>query len=219
MRLAWLSLPLGAASASLALMAAAPRYAVSHYCGPKALGGFAVAGGLMVAASLAIGSMSEAAVPRLANHFAARRPEFVRILGRMLALVAASGVVLVVAMAIFGRAIITLLYGAEFAHDSHLATGLMAAAVLKDLTVALGRGLSAMRRFRAVMLLRISTIFLLIVALLLLVPRFGLAGAVSAMIFAGLCGAITSGGVAWTAIRALRTAFPELPMDGLPKNR
>ena len=69
--LAWLSLPLGLATASLSLMTSIPRYWISNHLGNEALGGFAVAGSLMVAMSLVVGAMSQAASPRLARYYAA----------------------------------------------------------------------------------------------------------------------------------------------------
>ena len=103
MRLAWLSLPLGLAGAGVALTTALPRYMVGYWLGREALGGFAVAGGFMVAASLVVGSLSQAAVPQMARHFASgKRAEFVRLLAGMLAIVAGTGGLLVAAMAVFG---------------------------------------------------------------------------------------------------------------------
>ena len=113
--LAWLSLPLGLATASLSLMTSIPRYWISNRLGNEALGGFAVAGSLMVAMSLVVGAMSQAASPRLARYHAAGNTDALLRLLRGLSLwLAAVMIISLLVMAVAGRWVIGLLFGPAY---------------------------------------------------------------------------------------------------------
>lgn len=194
--LAWLSLPLGLATVGMALTTSLPRYWISYYLGEEALGGFAVAGGLMVASALVVGAMSQAAGPRLAQYYAAGdTAEFSRLLVRLLGWVAAVGAAMVLIMALAGARILTVLYGADFARFADLAVCLMVAAALRNLSVPLGRAISSMRRFRTNLVVRALGILVLLGLLAGLIPSLGLMGAAWAVTLSWLFTVLLSGGI------------------------
>jgi O-antigen/teichoic acid export membrane protein len=218
LRLAWLSLPLGVAAAGMALSTSIPRYVVSHCLGAEALGAFAVAGGLSVAAALLVGATSQAAGPRLAHYYARGDTDaFRRLLQRLLALVAGSGAVILLGMVLFGRTILGTLYGSQFAQYANLAVFLMAAGTMKDVSVLLGRAISSMRRFRVNLAVRLAGVLVLLVLLNVLVPRFGLLGAAWAIALGWLLSALVS--VAYVLRKLRLNGFPELPANVKPKSR
>ena len=153
--MAWLSLPLGLATASLSLMTLIPRYWISNRLGNEALGGFAVAGSLMVAMSLVVGAMSQAASPRLARYYAAGNTQaflaLLRDLGLCLAAVMAISLLV---MAVAGGWVLGLLFGPAYVRFAGLALCLTLAAGLRHFSVYLGRAIVSMRRFRTNLLLR-----------------------------------------------------------------
>ena len=194
--LAWLSLPLGLATASMALSTSIPRYTISYYLGNESLGGFAVAGGLMVAVALLVGSLSQAAVPRMAAHYAAgRTAEFSRVLARVLLWVSSAGAATVLAMALAGGPILGLLYGTQFSQYANLALCLMLAAALRNVSVLLGRAVSCMHLFRTNLIIRVLGIISLLALLPGLVQRFGLMGAAWAVVLSWLLTVVSSGGI------------------------
>ena len=139
LRLAWLSLPLGLATASLSLTTSIPRYWISARLGNAALGGFAVAGSLMIAMSYVVGALSQAASPRLARHHAAGdRAAFLRLLGQLGLWLAVVTIASVAVMAIGSRLVIGLLFGPAFVTYAVLATCLMLAAGLRNFSILLG---------------------------------------------------------------------------------
>ncbi len=178
LRLAWLSLPLGLAAASLSLTTSIPRYWISARLGNAALGGFAVAGSLMIAMSYVVGALSQAASPRLARHHAAGdRAAFLRLLGRLSIWLAIVTIASVAVIAIAGKLAIGLLFGPAFVPYAALATCLMLAAGLRNFNILLGRAITSMRRFRTGLALRLLGIAVLIALLPGWIAWLGLMGA------------------------------------------
>lgn len=178
LRLAWLSLPLGLATASLSLITALPRYWISARLGNAALGGFAVAGSPMIALSLIVGALSQAACPRLARyHAAGDRAAFTRLLGRLSLWLAVVTVTSVAVMALAGRLVIGLLFGPAFVPYAAVAACLMLAAGLRNFNILLGRAITSMRRFGTGLALRLLGIAVLVPMLPGWIDWLGLLGA------------------------------------------
>jgi len=189
-RLAWLSLPLGLATASLSLTTSVPRYWISHRLGNTALGGFAVAGSLMIGLSLLVGALSQAACPRLARHHATgNRRAFMRLLGRLSLWLAVVTLFSVAMMAVAGHHLIGLLFGPAFVPYAAVATCLMLAAGLRNFSILLGRAITSMRRFRTGLALRLLGIAVLMAMLPGWIDWLGLLGAAWAVT---LCWLITT---------------------------
>ncbi len=180
--LAWLSLPLGLATASLSLMTSIPRYWISNRLGNEALGGFAVAGSLMVAMSLVVGAMSQAASPRLARyHAAGNTGALLRLLRGLSLWLAAVMVISLLVMAVAGRWVIGLLFGPAYVPLAGVALCLMLAAGLRNFSIFLGRAIASMRRFRTSLLLRAVGIVVLVLLLPGWIDWLGLMGAAWAL--------------------------------------
>ena len=205
-RLAWLSLPIGLATASLSLTTSIPRYWISARLGNAALGGFAVAGSLMIAMSYVVGALSQAASPRLARHHAAGdRAAFRRLLGRLSLWLAVITIASVAVMAIAGRQVIGLLFGPAFVPYAAIATCLMLAAGLRNFSILLGRAITSMRRFRTGLALRLLGIAVLIALLPGWIGWLGLMGAAWAVTLSWLI----------TTLLSLAVVLRSLECDGL----
>lgn len=206
--LAWLSLPLGLATASLSLMTSVPRYWISHRLGNEALGGFAVAGSLMIALSLVVGAMSQAASPRLARYHAAGDTDaLLRLLGGLSLWLAAIMIISLLVMAVAGRWIIGLLFGPAYVPLADVALCLMLAAGLRNFSIFLGRSISSMRRFRTALLLRIAGIVVLVFLLPGWIDWLGLMGAAWALTLSWLVTVLLS---LAAVLREVRRKTPNL---------
>ena len=204
--LAWLSLPLGLATASLSLMTSIPRYWISNRLGNEALGGFAVAGSLMVAISLVVGAMSQAASPRLARYHAAGNTDALLRLLRGLGLwLAGVMVISLLVMAVAGRWIIGLLFGPAFTSLADVALCLMLAAGLRNFSIFLGRAISSMRQFRTSLLLRAVGIVVLVLLLPGWIDWLGLMGAAWALTLSWLVTALLSLAAVLREVRRLES--------------
>ncbi|MGO9107638.1 MAG: lipopolysaccharide biosynthesis protein [Thermoguttaceae bacterium] len=191
--LAWLSLPLGLATASLSLMTSIPRFWVSNRMGNEALGGFAVASSLMVAISLVVGAMSQAASPRLARYHAAGNTDALLRLLRGLGLwLIAIMIISLLVMVVAGRQIIGLLFGPAYVPLAGVALCLMLAAGFRNFGILLGRAISSMRRFRTSLLLRAVGTLVLVLLLPVWIDWLGLMGAAWALTLSWLVTALLS---------------------------
>jgi O-antigen/teichoic acid export membrane protein len=180
--LAWLSLPLGLATASLSLMTSIPRYWISNRLGNEALGGFAVAGSLMIAMSLVVGAMSQAASPRLARyHSAGNTGALLRLLRGLCLWLGLIMIISLLVMAVAGPWVIGLLFGPAYVPLAGVALCLMLAAGLRNFSILLGRAISSMRRFRTSLFLRVAGIVVLVLLLPGWIDWLGLMGAAWAL--------------------------------------
>jgi O-antigen/teichoic acid export membrane protein len=194
------TLPLGVVLMLVALNANLPRYAIEHHLGTRALGAFAAVASFMTVGAAVVNALGQAALPRLARAFAAR--EMARFRGQVLRLacaVALLGAAGVAVAAVAGPLVLRVLYRAEYAAYAGVLVAAMAAAVLVWLAGALGYVLTSARAFD------LQAPLLAIVAAAsgaaswLLVPRYGLYGAVAALAIAAC---IQLGGQVWIIRRA-----------------
>ncbi|MBA2665318.1 MAG: oligosaccharide flippase family protein [Bradymonadaceae bacterium] len=174
-----LAAPLGVAAMFVSLNANIPRYFIEHYLGEQALGIFAAMAYLIIAGGMVIGAIGQAASPRLANYFAAGELRaFVSLLARMVLIALVVGLLGVAAAMLFGRQILTLMYGEAFAANLEAFVWVMVAATLTYLTSCLGYGMTAMRYFRVQPVLFVVICAISALACYLLIPPYGLLGAV-----------------------------------------
>jgi O-antigen/teichoic acid export membrane protein len=175
-------LPLGVVLMIGSFASNIPRYFITNFMGLHALGIFAGLASLTTAANLLVMALGQAATPRLARfHQAGDRKGF----GRMSAQVAGIGVLLglcgVAGSAIAGRWVLGLLFGKEYAAQSAILLALSVAAGAGFVASLLGYVITAGRRFNEQMPLQVATVASTSLACLLLVPRFGLQGAATAI--------------------------------------
>jgi O-antigen/teichoic acid export membrane protein len=180
--LALLTLPLGFSAFFISLKMNAPRYVLSAYVGDSALGVYAAMMYVMQVGSLFLGSMNQAASPVLARHYAAGRwRPFCLLLGKLVGLATAVGVMAVVTIACFGREILLTLYTSEFAAHANIFFWAALACAIGYAGESLGVGMTASRRFAIQMPLQVLVLAATIVGCVVLVPARGLLGAVNAI--------------------------------------
>jgi len=178
-RLAWLAFPLGLATMLVSLNTNIPRYFIEHYLGAEALGIFASMAYLVVTGGMVINAVGQATSPRLANYFAKQNIRaFIRLLGKTELIALALGGAGILAAAFFGREILTLLYGSAFAAQGDVFVWVMLSAAIIYMSSFMGYAMTALRLFRVQPVLFAVVAGINTLGCFLLVPQFGLVGAI-----------------------------------------
>lgn len=172
------ALPLGVVNMLVSLRGNVPRYFVEGYLGAADLGAFAALSSLVVAGSLVVGALGQAASPRLARHHLERDAAgFRRLLGILLAFAAALGAAGLAVAALAGGPLLRILFGPAYEPHAPVLVWLMAAAVVAYAASFLGFALTAARSFKEQVPLYALTSLACAAACRWLVPRWGLTGA------------------------------------------
>lgn len=186
-RLARQALPLGLTVMLGSLTTGVPQYVLQHYRGISDVGVYAAMSYPLVAGSLIIGAIGQSATPRLARRYASRDLwGFNRLVWRLVGigmLIGAAGVLVVLS---FGRQLLTLLYGEEYANETRVFLLIMTAAGVGYGYVFLGTALSAMRRFDVQLPVTLTGAGILACLCLVLVQPYGLLGIGYALVIAQL---------------------------------
>jgi O-antigen/teichoic acid export membrane protein len=115
------------------------------------------------------------------------------------AILGAAGLLIALAL---GSPLLRLIYGTEFAQNADIFVWVMFAGAVGYLAAPLGYGLTAMRSFQIQPLILGLAIIINVVGCYLLVPPFGLAGAVWAWTGSRLCQVLLC---AWAGKQRLRS--------------
>src|ERR1035437_6156089 len=144
-----LSLPLGIVSMLLSLNANVPRYMISHFRSVRELGIFSALGYILMAGTMIVGALGQSAIPRLALYASqGKTREFRGLSHRLLLIGMTLGICGVLAALAFGRQILTLIYGREYAQNGHLFLWLTIAAAAGYMASFNGYSLTAARHFQ-----------------------------------------------------------------------
>jgi O-antigen/teichoic acid export membrane protein len=172
------ALPLGVVWMLISLSISIPRYYIEHYMGTKELGVFAALFQLMLAGTIVVMAICQAAQPRMAQYFAAGNfSAFRRLLFFLSGTAVLLGVIGILAAYLGGQEILTLLYRRQYGEYIACFRWMMVASVFYYLTSALGFGLTATRNFDRLFLPYLVAVGISALCSWLLIPAFGLLGA------------------------------------------
>lgn len=198
-RLAWTALPLGVVMLLLSLNTNIPRYVVEHEQGERGLGVFAALVYIVVAAGMVVTAVGQAVSPRMARQYAEGALQgFRALLMRAVQISLLLGVLGGVVALVAGRPVISLLYTPEYADDT---VALVILALAGGVTFAAsfaGFAMTAARRFRPQVPVFVAVVVASTLASLVLVPAYGLRGAMGAV----LVGAAVQLGASLWVVRA-----------------
>jgi len=181
-----LALPLGIVMMLISLNANIPRYMISHFRSVRELGIFSALGYILMAGTTIVGALGQSATPRLASYASQGRVRQFRGLTHRLLLVGlALGIGGIVAALSFGRQIVTLIYGQEYAHDHLLFLWLMVAAATSFMASFAGYSLTAARHFSVQLPLFSLITALTLVLCYLMTNNDGAVGAAKALALVG----------------------------------
>jgi O-antigen/teichoic acid export membrane protein len=166
-----------------------PRYFIHAHYGERPLAVFAAMAYVMVAGVTFLGSLNNAAMPRLARHYAERDfARFRRVLGRLLAVACGAGAAGVAVAALAGRQLLTILYRPEYAEHHTVFVWVMVAAAVAYVSSVLGFAVTATRAFGRLTLPYVAGTVATLAGCWVLVPRYGLTGAAWAVAVSGVAG-------------------------------
>lgn len=181
-----LSLPLGIVTMLLSFNGNIPRYLISQMRGVRELGVFAALGYTLVAGTMVVNAFGQSASPRLALYSSqGRRREFRRLSNRLMLIGMALGASGLLVALVFGRQVITIVYGREYAQNFGLFLWLMIAAAFSYMASFAGYSLTAARHFRVQMPLFGFITVLTFVLCFVMVKADGATGAAKALATAG----------------------------------
>ena len=181
--LAVLSFPLGLVMALISLNVNLPRYILEHKLGAADLGIFASLAYMVTAVNMVIGALGQSATARLARMFATGQlRDFRLLLAKLIGFGASICILGAPLAACFGRPIITFLYRPEYADHIAVFVIMVAAAGVNAMGSFLGYGVTAARLFKPQVPVLVAVVATTFGFALLLVPRYGLAGAATALL-------------------------------------
>jgi O-antigen/teichoic acid export membrane protein len=181
-----LSLPLGIVTILLSLNANVPRYMISHFRSVRELGIFSALAYIPIAGTMIVGAVGQSATPRLALYASQGKSREFRGLSNLLLLIGITlGTCGVLAALAFGRQIVSLIYGREYAQNGQLFLWLMVAAAVGYMASFAGYSLTAARHFQVQMSLFSFITALTLVLCLVMVKAGGSVGAAKALAIVG----------------------------------
>lgn len=187
-RLVWLGLPAGVLSWLVSLQMYVPRYVVQHRLGEADLGVFSALASVFVGVELAARSFNHAAVPRLARYAAAKQADALGQLVRQLTgLGLLSATLLIAGSVLFGRPLISLLFGESYAEQSTVFVILTFGFAVRSATMPTAMTLRAVNAYWHLVAVQLLTVVVLFAGCLVLVPRFGLEGCAMACVAGFAC--------------------------------
>jgi O-antigen/teichoic acid export membrane protein len=189
--LAQRALPLGIAMMLISLYANLPRFVLNGYVGPSGVGIFAAITYFSMIGGLFMTALGTAISPRLSQYAVNNRPAFRQLLGRFVFTGAIVGVLGMLVSVFGGQALLTHLYGLEYAAHSRALVWIMLAGALTYVSSGFGFGATALGCFKEQPWIVACATVVLLGTSLLLVPTRGLEGAAIAMVIAtsmSLCG-------------------------------
>jgi O-antigen/teichoic acid export membrane protein len=197
-------LPLGCAAMLLALQTSIPRYAIEYELGLEALGYFTAVVVAYSAITRMMNTLAHSASPRMARRYKlGDRRGLLLLLAKLGGFGCLFGGAGVLVTAAFGREILTLLYAPAYGDYADILVLVMVAAFLRLLANLWQLSIVAARRFWVQFLLHLVNVVILVISSLLLVPPYGLHGAVIVIILAAATHLIGVVGITAMLIRGL----------------
>ncbi|WP_193194508.1 lipopolysaccharide biosynthesis protein [Nostoc sp. MG11] len=191
--LLWLTLPLGFVMMLISLQTNIPRYFIERYLGERELGIFAAIAYLQLVGITVVLALGQSATPRLAKYYASGdRSLFKTLLIKLIGVGVILGVVGVLLALVAGQEILTILYRPEYARYSNLFVGVMVAAGIGYIGSYLNFGITATRVFERFTIPYLLLTLLTVATSWLLIPNFGLVGAVWTLCIISIIGCLTS---------------------------
>lgn len=161
----------------------APNYALEHYHGLEVVGAFGAVSYFLIAGSVFISGLSQAATPRLARLISTWQfARFRRLVLRLAGIGILLGILGVTIAIVFGERLLSLLYNADVARLHYELVLITIVASIRYGYIFLGTALTAARVFVPQTVIHVTGALTVASAAYLLVPDFGTAGAVYAML-------------------------------------
>jgi len=176
-RLLRLGLPAGGRTGLTSLTTVLPRYVLEYFAGMRAVGLFMALFQLIQLCAAANQSVINAILSRMSQHYHDGPRQFISFLGKVLLAASGAATVMVLLGYFFRNPIISSIYGSDFSALAPLLPLFLAVAGLRLLLGAFTAASVSMRLLTQELFLMIPTLASAALLSLILIPRFGIAGA------------------------------------------
>lgn len=175
--IAWITLPLGLVSTLDSLNSNIPRYFLQNIGGEETLGYYAAISYFMIAGGTVVNAMLQASSPKLATYYRLDINKFKKMLVGLIGLSAIIGCLGIIVALIFGKQILSLMYGSDYTLHNNVLICIMIASAIWFIASCLSIALTASRFIKVqVPIYTISCIFVFLTSLYL-IPHYNLLGA------------------------------------------
>ncbi len=179
-----LALPLGIVMGINNLQACIPKYFIAKHFGEDHLGYYAAVSYIMLASSLLILSVGQAAVPRLARLYIYDRKAFILLLAKMMLIVLTMGLGILGLGFLLGKWFLAFVYTPDYVQYFDVFMWLLLFALIFSVNAVLSYAMMAARIFKIQVLQNIIVILTTAASCAYLVPRYELLGAAWAILIA-----------------------------------
>lgn len=184
--LIWLAMPLGISAIFLSMTRNIPRYYVEIYLGSDALGYFAAILALVMAGAMVTQAATMSVLPRLSRYYLNNRRAFYKLQAMLGLLSISMGFAGLVIVWFAGEWILTLAFTSDYARYTDLFLWAMGYGVFAYTASFLTAGITAMRKFKHLLVANIVYLTAIVITGWLLIPELNLIGAVWSMIIGRL---------------------------------
>jgi len=181
-RMAKIAIPLGLVGWFGSLFTSIPRLILDKNFGKDDVGYFAAMSSLLVAGTMIIAALSQAISPRLAKYYSQNISAYKKLLAKLVGIGILLGVLGIIISSLFGKIILTLMFKADYAEHSGIFVWITIAGAILFVFSFVNCGLNAARKFKIQMPIYGLSACICIGASLLLIPRYGMIGAVWSII-------------------------------------
>jgi O-antigen/teichoic acid export membrane protein len=203
--LARTTLPLGVSMLLISLTTNIPRYFLEHYIGTVELGIFAAIAYFRLIGGIIVNAVGQAVSPRLSRYYAhGDSRSYTILMAQIFFASSVLGIAGLATAALFGRSILDLIYGPEYAAYSSVFISIMLASAIFYSASAFTYGMNAARRFHIQLPLFGLVTLAILLSSALLVPPLGLHGAALSLAVGAGVQLIGSGVVVYRAIVSIR---------------
>jgi len=187
-KLAKTTAPLGLVAWLGTLFTSLPRLFLDKFSGRENVGYFVAMSSLLVAGTMIIAALTQAASPRLAKYYAENIKAYKVLLLKLTIVGIGLGFTGIITSVFFGRQILTLLFTPEYAKHNNVFVLLVVAGLLLMLFSFMTVGLTAARKFSVQVPLYAICAIVCCVSSLFFIPKWGMTGAAASLIVCYLTG-------------------------------
>lgn len=182
--MAWVAMPLGVVAMLVSLNSNIPKYFIEEYHGEAMLGYYTAMAYILVAGTTVITALKQSAISRLAIYYLNNRAAFIRLIIKLCGIGLIVGLAGVCISLLFGRPLLRIFYGADYAEHVKVLVWLMIAGTSIYMYAFISAAMTAMRIIRIQAAVTAFSVFICLVAAHLLIPNYGQIGAAWALLAA-----------------------------------
>lgn len=200
-KLVWLSFPVGITLTLISFHSAIPRYFIKYYYDEAYLGYFSAMSALLILGSMVVQALGNSACPRLAKYYVENTRAYFRLVSKLVFVGFATGCAGMVISTLFGKFFLTIFFTADYAKYHKELNWIVFCGAFSFVISLLGYSLSAARYFKTQAAIWTGIVTITTMLCALLVPDYGMVGAVWSMAIALSIGGAAIFSIAYFTVR------------------